>query len=115
MIMLLRNTLLISDEAIRNAIEEHAAGTPWGQATRNGQAIVANSARSMAKMFMEGQDQGARPVLHTVTAPLLALSVLSVHLIRHPTSRLAGSDISVSFPNLRGSWVSGCSLCSFLV
>ncbi|KAK3901146.1 hypothetical protein C8A05DRAFT_35190 [Staphylotrichum tortipilum] len=94
-IMLLRNTLLISDEAIRNAIEEHAAGTPWGQVTRNGQAIVANSARSMAKIFIEGHDLGSRPVLHTVAAPLLALSVLSVHLIRHPTSRLAGSDISL--------------------
>lgn len=102
MIMLLRNCLLVSDEAIRNAVEEHAAGTPWSQVTRNGQAIVANSARSMAKMFMEGHDLGSRPVLHTVTAPLLALSVLSVHLIRHPTSRLAGSDISVSDPSPRG-------------
>jgi hypothetical protein len=94
--MLVRNTLLVSDEAIRSAIEEYAVGKPWSQVTHNGQAIVANSARSMAKMLMEGHDLGSRPVLHTVTAPLHVLSVLSVHLIRHPTSRLARSDLSVS-------------------
>lgn len=96
--MLLRNTLLVSDEAMRRAFEEHAAGTPWDLVTRNGQAIAANSARSIVRMLMEGHDLEARPVMHTVTAPLHALSVLSVHLIRHPTSRIAGSDISVSDP-----------------
>ncbi|KAK4041451.1 hypothetical protein C8A01DRAFT_45410 [Parachaetomium inaequale] len=95
MIMLLRNTLLVSDEAIRDAVEDYAAGKPWSQVTRNGQAIVANSARSIVKMLIEGHDLGSRPVLHTVTAPLHVLSVLSVHLIRHPTSRLASSDISL--------------------
>jgi hypothetical protein len=94
--MLLRNTLLVSDEDIRHAIEDFAAGQPWSQVTRNGQAIVANSARSIVKMLIEGHDFGSRPVLHTVTALLHVLSVLSVHLIRHPTSRLASSDISVS-------------------
>lgn len=94
--MLVRNILLVSDEAIRKAVEEYAAGEPWSQVTRNGQAIVANSARSIVKMLMEGHDLGSRPVLHTVTAPLHVLSVLSVHLLRHPTSRLASSDLSVS-------------------
>jgi hypothetical protein len=96
MIMVLRNTLLISDEAIQKADEDYAAGKPWSHVTRNGQTIVANSARSMVKMFMEGHDLGSRPALHTATAPLHVLSVLSVHLIRHPTSRFASSDISVS-------------------
>lgn len=94
--MVLRNTFLISDEAIRNAVEEYAAGKPWNHVIRNGQTIVANSARSIVKVFIEGHDQGSRPVLHTVTAPLHVLSVLSVHLITHPMSRLASSDISVS-------------------
>jgi hypothetical protein len=96
MIMLLRNTFLVSDEAIRDAVEVIAAGKPWDHVTRNGQTIAANSARSIVRILIEGHDRGLRPVLHTITAPLHVLSVLSVHLIRHPTSRLADSDISVS-------------------
>ncbi|KAL2126438.1 hypothetical protein VTI74DRAFT_922 [Chaetomium olivicolor] len=95
MIMLLRNTFLVSDEAIRNAIEEYAAGKPWHNVTCNGQTIAANSARSIVRILIEGHDRGFRPVLHTTTAPLHVLSVLSVHLIRHPTSRLADSDLSL--------------------
>lgn len=94
--MMLRNTLLVSDEAIRNADEDYAAGKPWSHVIRNGQTIVANSARSMVKMFMEGHDLRSKPVLHTAMGPLHVLSALSVHLIRHPTSRLATSDINVS-------------------
>ncbi|AEO69968.1 uncharacterized protein THITE_115282 [Thermothielavioides terrestris NRRL 8126] len=95
LIMLLRNTLLIHDEALRGAVEEHAAGQPWSQVTRNGQAIAASSARSIVRLLMDGHDRGSRPALPTVTAPLHVLSVLSVHLIRHPTSRVASSDISL--------------------
>jgi hypothetical protein len=94
--MVMRNCFLVSEEAVRNAVEEHAAGKPWNHVIRNGQTIVANSARSMVKICIEGHDRGSRPVLHTVMAPLHVLSVLSVHLITHPTSRLASSDISVS-------------------
>jgi hypothetical protein len=167
MIMLLRNTFLVSDEAIRDAVEVIAAGKPWDHVTRNGQTIAANSARSIVRILVEGHDRGLWQDPHTITAPLhvsnrrwrqataeLAhdyparisgwpsprrertsfnkehqqptgcpeggeilcssispiqcavvcavvqqhvLSVLSVHLIRHPTSRLADSDISVSY------------------
>jgi hypothetical protein len=97
MIMLLRNTFLVSDEAIRDAVEVIAAGKPWDHVTRNGQTIAANSARSIVRILVEGHDRGLWQDPHTITAPLHVLSVLSVHLIRHPTSRLADSDISVSY------------------
>jgi hypothetical protein len=108
MIMMLRNTLLVSDEAIRNADDDYAAGKPWSHVIRNGQTIVANSARSLVKMLMEQHDLGSHAVLHTATAPLHVLSALSVHLIRHPTSRLANSDINVSGQR-RETWGCGCN------
>ena len=95
LIMIMRNIFLISDNAIRVAVEEYAAGKPWNNVIRDGQSIVANCARSIIKILIEGHDRNVRPTLHTATAPLQALYVLSVYLIRHPTSRLAPSDINV--------------------
>ncbi|CAI4219721.1 unnamed protein product [Parascedosporium putredinis] len=95
LIMTMRNRFLISDAAVRVAVEDHAAGQPWNHVIRDGQSIAANCARNIIKILVEGHDRGTRPALHTATAPLQALYVLSMYLLRHPASRLAPSDINL--------------------
>lgn len=98
--MILRNSFLISDEAITQAVDHYAAGQPWNHIIRNGQTVVANSARSIIKLLIEGHDRASPPVLYTLTAPLQAIYILSVHLMVHPSSRLATSDMEVGLDSL---------------
>ncbi|KAK7413276.1 hypothetical protein QQX98_007864 [Neonectria punicea] len=95
LLILLRNSFLISEDAIREILEKRAVGQPWEHVVRNGQMIAANAARSIVRLLVEGADQGLRPVFSTSAAPLHALYVLAVHLITHPGSRLVNSDLDL--------------------
>lgn len=94
--MLNRNSLLISKDAIHKAVEVIAKGTPWEYTIRNGQSMVASSARKIIHLLADSDDS----VSHLFTPsyfPLLhALYVLAVHILKQPHSRISKIDQSVS-------------------
>ncbi|KAK8023711.1 hypothetical protein PG993_011777 [Apiospora rasikravindrae] len=89
------NAFLISNEAIRIAVERYAAGQPWSSVIQNGQTAAANSARTVIKLLIDGHELGTSPSLSTLATPLHAVYVLAVHLLTHPGSRLANSDLNL--------------------
>ncbi|KAK8070559.1 hypothetical protein PG997_010762 [Apiospora hydei] len=91
----LRPSFLISNEAIRIAVERYAAGQPWSSVIQNGQTAAANSARTVIKLLIDGHELGTTPALSTLATPLHAVYVLAVHLLTHPGSRLAHSDLNL--------------------
>lgn len=95
----MRNSLLISPDALRGSITHGAKDKPWEPVIRNGQTIAANSARRIVRLLTELEDYGQTPLLPTYGAPLHALYVLVVHLIRKPQARSVKSDSEVSIHN----------------
>ncbi|KAK7946219.1 oleate-activated transcription factor 1 [Apiospora aurea] len=95
LMLLSRNSFLISNEAIRIAVERYAAGQPWSSVIQNGQTAAANSARTVIKLLIDGHELGTTPALSTLATPLHAVYVLAVHLLTHPGSRLAHSDLNL--------------------
>ncbi|KAK7973270.1 hypothetical protein PG988_007404 [Apiospora saccharicola] len=89
------NAFLISNEAIRIAVERYAAGQPWSSVIQNGQTAAANSARTVIKLLIDGHELGTTPALSALATPLHAVYVLAVHLLTHPGSRLANSDLNL--------------------
>lgn len=57
--------------------------------------MAMNAARNIVKVLAEGSDQGLVCSLTTLTGPLHAADVIAIHLIFHPTSKLAVSDLHV--------------------
>jgi hypothetical protein len=102
MITLTRNSLLISEEAIRGAMEiSSREQDPWDYVIHNGQSMAVNSARGIIKLLIDGADQGLQPCLSALHAPLQALYIIAIYLIIHPNSRMRASDLNVSI----GSWL----------
>ncbi|KAK8074158.1 hypothetical protein PG994_005057 [Apiospora phragmitis] len=95
LMLLSRNSFLISNEAIRIAVERYAAGQPWSSVIQNGQTAAANSARTVIKLLIDGHELGTTPALSTLATPLHAIYVLAIHLLTHPGSRLANSDLNL--------------------
>ncbi|KAK7974365.1 hypothetical protein PG989_016213 [Apiospora arundinis] len=95
LMLLSRNSFLISNEAIRVAVERYAAGQPWSSVIQNGQTAAANSARTVIKLLIDGHELGTPPALSMLATPLHAVYVLAVHLLTHPGSRLANSDLNL--------------------
>ncbi|KAK8099042.1 uncharacterized protein PG998_012283 [Apiospora kogelbergensis] len=89
------NAFLISNEAIRMAVERYAAGQPWSSVIQNGQTAAANSARTVIKLLIDGHELGTTPALSSLATPLHAVYVLAVYLLTHPGSRLANSDLNL--------------------
>ncbi|KAM3067074.1 hypothetical protein ACMFMG_011747 [Clarireedia jacksonii] len=98
MITLTRNSLLISEEAIRNAMEiSSREQDPWDYVIHNGPSMAVNSARGIIKLLIDGVDQGLQPCLSALHAPLQALYIIAIYLIIHPNSRLRASDLNLMY------------------
>ncbi|KAK1992841.1 hypothetical protein LX36DRAFT_715051 [Colletotrichum falcatum] len=95
LIILSRNSLLISEEAIAVSVDITAKGKPWDYMLRNGQSIAANSARKVLRIVVETGDSRANIVLPNLLAPLHALSALAVHVVTHPDSRISAMDLQL--------------------
>ncbi|TLD08424.1 uncharacterized protein PgNI_07436 [Pyricularia grisea] len=93
LMLLSRNSFLVSTEAIRKTVEMYTAGKPWSSIMENGSTVAANAARTMIKMLVDGHEQGAAPVLSTLAPSLHAVYVLAIHLLAMPGSRLASWDL----------------------
>ncbi|KAJ4123157.1 hypothetical protein NW768_009685 [Fusarium equiseti] len=94
-IMLNRNSLLISKDAIHKAVEVIAKGTPWEYTIRNGQSMVANSARKIIHLLADGDDSVSHLLAPSYFPLLHALYVLAVHILKQPHSRISKIDQSL--------------------
>ncbi|KAK1584961.1 fungal-specific transcription factor domain-containing protein [Colletotrichum navitas] len=95
LIILSRNSLLISEEVITISADIIAKGKPWDYMLRNGQSIVANSARKVLRIFVEAVDCRSNTILPNLLAPLHALSALALHVVTHPGSRISTMDLQL--------------------
>ncbi|RKL14247.1 hypothetical protein BFJ68_g6640 [Fusarium oxysporum] len=87
LIMLNRNCLLISKNALHMAVEIIAKDTPWEYQIRNGQSMVANSARKIIHLLADNDESASHlfapayfPLLHAMY--VLALLVTAADLVR---------------------------------
>lgn len=95
-LVLSRNSILISESALRVTTDVVAKDQPWRHIIRNGPQMVANTARKVVKLLIEAEENEiSLPIPHT-NACLHALCILAVHLTKHPTSMLAKTDLNVS-------------------
>ncbi|KAK2041706.1 hypothetical protein LZ31DRAFT_633199 [Colletotrichum somersetense] len=95
LVILSRNSLLISEEAIAISADITAKGKPWDYMLRNGQSLAANSARKVLRVVVETVDCGSNTILPNLLVPLHALSTLAVHVVTHPDSRISTMDIQL--------------------
>ncbi|KAK6216366.1 40S ribosomal protein S27 [Pestalotiopsis sp. IQ-011] len=95
LLMLIRNSLLVSNKAIQLAIDTVAPGTPWERVIRNGPTLAIDSARRTVQLLIEAADSDMKPLLPSISVPLHALYILSVKIIRNPKSRMAKSDLNL--------------------
>ncbi|XP_014558853.1 hypothetical protein COCVIDRAFT_35904 [Bipolaris victoriae FI3] len=92
MIILTRNSLLISERAIRLSVDVIAKDEPWEYAVRNGQSLAANSARKILRLFLESSENQTYPVLPSLAGPLHAMGALTVFVVTRQNSRMATMD-----------------------
>ncbi|KAM0214024.1 hypothetical protein ACHAPA_005925 [Fusarium lateritium] len=94
-IMLNRNSLVISKDAIYKAVEIIAKDTPWEYSIRNGQSMVANSARKIIHLLADSDDMASHLFAPAYFPLLHALYVLAIHILKQPHSRIAKIDQSL--------------------
>lgn len=92
MIVVTRNSLLISEKAIRLSVDVIAKDEPWEYAVRNGQSLAANSARKILRLFLESSENQTYPVLPSLAGPLHAMGALAVFVVTRQDSRMASMD-----------------------
>ncbi|EMT62750.1 Oleate-activated transcription factor 1 [Fusarium odoratissimum] len=95
LIMLNRNSLLISKNALHMAVEIIAKDTPWEYQIRNGQSMVANSARKMIHLLADNDDSASHLFAPAYFPLLHAMYVLAVHILKQPHSRVSKIDQSL--------------------
>lgn len=98
LLVLTRNSILISESALRVTTEVVAKDQPWRHMIRNGPPMVANTARKIIKLFIEAEENEISLLIPHTNACLHALYILAVHLTKHPTSMLAKTDLNVGSP-----------------
>ncbi|KAI8284951.1 hypothetical protein K4K60_001539 [Colletotrichum sp. SAR11_57] len=92
LVILSRNSLLISEEAISSGANIIAKGKPWDYMVRNGPSIAANASRKMLRILVETLDSKSNSVYPSLLVALHALVTLSVHVATHPDSRISAMD-----------------------
>ncbi|KAF5963229.1 hypothetical protein FBULB1_13537 [Fusarium bulbicola] len=95
LIMLNRNSLLISKNALHMAVEIIAKDTPWEYQIRNGQSMVANSARKIIHLLADNDDSASHLFAPAYFPLLHAMYVLAVHVLKQPHSRVSKIDQSL--------------------
>ncbi|RBQ73745.1 hypothetical protein FVER14953_11027 [Fusarium verticillioides] len=93
--MLNRNSLLISKNALHMAVEIIAKDTPWEYQIRNGQSMVANSARKIIHLLADNDDTASHLFAPAYFPLLHAMYVLAIHILKQPHSRVSKIDQSL--------------------
>jgi hypothetical protein len=95
LLVLTRNSILISESALRVTTDVMAKAQPWRHVIRNGPPMVANTARKIIRLFIEIEENGIPLLIPHTNASLHALYVLAVHLLKHPNTMLGETDLNV--------------------
>ncbi|KAF4972883.1 hypothetical protein FSARC_654 [Fusarium sarcochroum] len=83
-------------DSLYKAVEIIAKDTPWEHSTRNGQSMVANSARKIIHLLADRDDSAPPHLFAPAYFPLLhAIYVLAVHILKQPNSRISKIDQSL--------------------
>lgn len=98
LLVLGRNSLLISKEALSTGANIIAKSKPWNHIVRNGQSIAANAARKILRILVETLDSQSTLIFSSWLGMLNAFATLAVHIITHPGSRISTMDFHVRFP-----------------
>ncbi|KAJ3513321.1 hypothetical protein NM208_g15204 [Fusarium decemcellulare] len=94
-LMLSRNTLLISKDALYKAVEVMAKGTAWEHVIRSGQSMTISSARKIIHILAEmeaSQPPSLAPLYH---ASLHAFYILAIQILKQPHLRISRIDQSL--------------------
>ncbi|KAJ1323488.1 proline utilization trans-activator [Microdochium nivale] len=94
-IILMRNSLLTSAEALRVSVTHVATGEPWEPIVRNGQTVAANSARHIIRLLTQLEEHNQTTFLPIYCAPLHAMYVLAAHCLRRPHARVVKADLEL--------------------
>ncbi|KAM6527621.1 hypothetical protein FALCPG4_008675 [Fusarium falciforme] len=94
-LMVSRNCLLISNLALHKAVEIIAKGSPWEHVIRNGQYLVASSARKMVHLLAENEGARRPALVPCYFSPLHAFYVLAICILKQPDSRVSRMDQSL--------------------
>lgn len=78
------------------AVETVAKGKSWEHIIRSGPLMAASTARKIVQLLIAQSDYGCSMLLPSMTAPLHAIYLLYVNIIKQPTSMIVKSDLSVS-------------------
>lgn len=95
LLVLGRNTLLISKEALSTGANIIAKGKTWNHIVRNGQSIAANAARTILRTIVETMDSQSTLIFSSWLGVLNAFATLAVHTITHTGSRISTMDFHV--------------------
>lgn len=98
LLVLARNTLLISKEALSTGANIIGRGKPWDHVVRNGQSIAANAARKILRILVETLDSHSTLIFSSWLGVLNAFATLAIHIITHPGSRISTMDFHVCRP-----------------
>ncbi|KAL2830719.1 hypothetical protein BJY01DRAFT_226977 [Aspergillus pseudoustus] len=93
-ILLSRNSLLISQDALHQCFEEISTGAHWESIVRNGQSIAANAARKILHLVVRASEASSPSVLTCPAAALHAIVALTIHVVV-VTSRVSAADDSL--------------------
>jgi len=94
-LLLHRNALLINSQVIKAELDLHFADKPFRFRLRNGQNLCCSAARSIVSILTQVYENDACSALSSSHAPLIAVYVLAIYIIKNPHSGLAKADFEV--------------------
>lgn len=98
--MLTRNALLVDMEKIRRATDIYAPTEAWRHHGKNAPLICVNAARAVIRLLADVDPYMQKSLLAHQTPLLVAISVLAISIVKHPSARLSQSDFHVYLATL---------------
>jgi hypothetical protein len=93
-ILLTRNSLLISDEVLHYYVDKTSTGAAWEAIVRSGRGVTANAARKVLQLVIRSADSGTASILPCLVASLHAIIALTICDLT-TTSRESAADNSL--------------------
>jgi hypothetical protein len=99
-IALHRPAFLSAPAWLKDRIDEHCAGTPWGDRLRYSLCIGSTSARAILKALSDLLLYSRLSRIITVNQMLPAILVLAIYMTKIPNSLMHNSDMAVSLHSI---------------
>ncbi|KAJ9626871.1 hypothetical protein H2203_003327 [Taxawa tesnikishii (nom. ined.)] len=95
MVTLHRSALLMDSSIHRANIDSFCSHTPFAHRLRSSETVCVRAARSIISVFLDSTHGSCTTRLNTLTQPLLAIYVLGIFIMKHPTAWTARSDLTL--------------------